>query len=331
MLGFEALEAFPALTESRDRLMSALGSDHPCTADVSAAVESDVALVAAVLRSANAALPSRSTVDTIVGAVEQLGPEALRGLAAPVRTFGFFQSVGAWGSVPERFRLHALAVQRTAETVARLAGYDNRDRLAVTSLLHDIGKLVLVQVYPGYPSTVHRGARTPEERIHQERRELGVDHALVGGVLIGRWGLPASLAGPIAGHHSTAREDDCEAAIIRLADMLAHYEQGSHISSTALLESAHPVGLRPRELRRMMFELSSHSGQRERHADPSPLTAQELKVLRRLAEGRVYKQIAQDLAVSPSTVRTHLHNVYHKLGVVSGAQAVLLASRESWL
>jgi len=37
-------------------------------------------------------------------------------------------------------------------------------------------------------------------------------------------------------------------------------------------------------------------------------------VLKRLAEGKVYKQIALDLGLSTSTVRTHLHNIYGKLG-----------------
>ena len=47
----------------------------------------------------------------------------------------------------------------------RELGYEARDRLMVTSLLHDIGKLVLVHAYPGYPRQVHGEARTPEERL----------------------------------------------------------------------------------------------------------------------------------------------------------------------
>src|SRR5436305_948867 len=115
---------------------------------------------------------------------------------------------------------HARATQHAADRVAAEVGYEHRDRLTVTSLLHDVGKLVLLHAYPGYPSQVHRGARTPEERLHQERRELGVDHALVGGVLVRRWGLPTSIATPIERHHSPEAEG--EAAFIRLADMLAH-------------------------------------------------------------------------------------------------------------
>jgi DNA-binding NarL/FixJ family response regulator len=45
----------------------------------------------------------------------------------------------------------------------------------------------------------------------------------------------------------------------------------------------------------------------------------------------VYKQIALELCLSTSTVRTHLHNIYGKLGAVDRAQAVLLATERGWL
>jgi DNA-binding NarL/FixJ family response regulator len=50
-----------------------------------------------------------------------------------------------------------------------------------------------------------------------------------------------------------------------------------------------------------------------------------------LGEGKLYKQIAQELHRSTSTIRTHLHNAYRKLGVYDRAQAVLLAERHGWL
>jgi HD-like signal output (HDOD) protein/DNA-binding CsgD family transcriptional regulator len=328
-MAFEALEAFPALAESRDRLLSVVSKDHVATADVVAAVESDVALIIAVLRLANRTLEGRARVDTAVAAVEVLSTNTVQAIANRMRTFDFFERASVWDAAPERFRLHALATQHAADRIAIEVGYENRDRLTVTSLLHDVGKLVLLHAYPGYPSQVHRGARTPEERIHQERRELGVDHALVGGVLIRRWGLPASLATPIERHHNPDVEG--EAAFIRLADMLAHYEQGGRVSPNEMIHTARSVGLGPDELRRVMYELPSPSGTRQRHVDPCPLSGRELGVLQRLAEGKVYKQIAHELTLSTSTVRTHLHNIYGKLGAVDRAQAVLIATERGWL
>src|SRR6476469_5100627 len=184
-MAFEALEAFPALAESRDRLLSVIAKDHVATADVVSAVESDVALIISILRLANQVQDGRGHVDTVVGAVELLSPQTVQALASRVRTFDFFERATVWDSAPERFRLHALATQHAADRIAAEVGYENRARLTVTSLLHDVGKLVLLHAYPGYPGQVHRGARTPEERLHQERRELGVDSTLVAGVVAG--------------------------------------------------------------------------------------------------------------------------------------------------
>jgi len=328
-MAFEALEAFPALAESRDRLLTVISKDHVATADVVSAVESDVALIITVLRMANQAQAGRGRIDTVVAAVDLLKPQTVQALATRVRTFDFFERSSVWEAAPERFRLHALATQHAADRVAGEVGYEHRDRLTVTALLHDVGKLVLMYAYPGYPAQVHRGARTPEDRVHRERRELGVDHALVGGVLIRRWGLPAAIATTIERHHNP--EVEGEAAFIRLGDMLAHYEQGAAVSPSELLQTARTVGLGPSELRQVMYELPTGPSQRRRHVDPCPLSGRELGVLQRLAEGKVYKQIAHELTLSTSTVRTHLHNIYGKLGAVDRAQAVLIATERGWL
>ncbi|HEY2636110.1 MAG TPA: HDOD domain-containing protein [Solirubrobacteraceae bacterium] len=328
---FEALEAFPALAESRNRVLKLFTQDSPPIAELVTAVEADVALTIAVLRLANRLDgKSRGKVDSIVKAVEVLSPEAVQAIAGRARTFDFFERSGVWEGMPERFRLHGVATQRVADRIAHEIGWEDRDRIMVSALLHDVGKLVLVHAYPGYPRQIHQDARTPEERIQRERRELGVDHALVGGVLARRWGLARSIAAVIERHHSD--ELDGEPAIIRLADMLAHYAQGSPISPTELLKAARAVGIGPNELRAVMYDLPypPHGG-RVRRIDPCPLSNREMDVLRRLAEGKVYKQIAIELDLSTSTVRTHLHNIYGKLGAVDRAQAVLIATERGWL
>jgi putative nucleotidyltransferase with HDIG domain len=328
-LAFEALDAFPALSESRSRLLTLVSSENVATADIVAAVESDVALIIAVMRLANEDRANGDRVDTVVGAVERLTPTAVEGIANGLRTFDFFERTSARETAPERFRLHALATQNAADRLAAELGYEHRDRLTVVSLLHDVGKLVLVHAYPGYVSQVQREMLTPEKRVHHERRELGVDHALVGGVLARRWGLPSSIATVIERHHSA--DATGEATFVRLADMLAHYVHGAAVSPAEMLSCARSLGLGPQELRRVMYELPNSSPQRQRMIDPCPLSARELGVLQRLAEGKVYKQIAHELTLSTSTVRTHLHNIYGKLGAVDRAQAVLTATERGWL
>jgi putative nucleotidyltransferase with HDIG domain len=327
---FEALEAYPALAESRNRVLRLLTEERTSAAEMVSAVESDTALVIAVLRLANQAEgKSKGKVDNVVKAAELLSPEAVQALAARTRTFDFFERSGVWDLAPEQFRLHGLATQRAADRLATELNYGNRDRLMVTALLHDVGKLVLLHAYPGYPQQVHGPARTPEERLQRERRELGVDHALVGGVLARRWGLPKSIASTIERHHADDAPE--EAALVRLADMLAHYGQGAAISPAELLKSARQVDMAPAALRRVMYELPYPQNGRQRQIDPCPLSERELEVLKRLATGKVYKQIASELSLSTSTVRTHLHNIYGKLGAVDRAQAVLVATERGWI
>jgi putative nucleotidyltransferase with HDIG domain len=327
---FEALEAFPALAESRNRVLRVVRSERASVGEVVAAVESDVALVITVLRIANrSAQRKKGKIASIPDAVTILTPEGVETLASRAATFDFFERTPGWDLMPERFRLHAVATQAAADRVAREIGYEDRDQLLCSALLHDIGKLVLTHAYPGYPLQIHGPARTPEERVHRERLELGVDHALVGGVLARRWALPNRLATAIERHHSEEPEE--EAAVVRLADMLAHYGHSQAVNPKQMLEAARTCGLSTDSLRSVMYELPQGTGNAKRNVDPCPLSNREVEVLKRLAEGKVYKQIAHELELSTSTVRTHLHNTYAKLGAVDRAQAVLIATERGWI
>lgn len=53
------------------------------------------------------------------------------------------------------------------------------------------------------------------------------------------------------------------------------------------------------------------------------LTARENEILRHLSMGLHYKEIADQLQISTSTVRAHLHTIYGKLHVQSRTEAVI--------
>jgi DNA-binding NarL/FixJ family response regulator len=58
------------------------------------------------------------------------------------------------------------------------------------------------------------------------------------------------------------------------------------------------------------------------------LTARELEVLQLAAHGLSARQVAERLTVSPATVRSHLENIYPKLGVTDKTSAVATALRQ---
>lgn len=58
---------------------------------------------------------------------------------------------------------------------------------------------------------------------------------------------------------------------------------------------------------------------------PSHITPRETAVLRLIASGCTYAQVADRLGISLHTVTSHVKNAYRKLGVRSGAAAVMRA------
>lgn len=58
------------------------------------------------------------------------------------------------------------------------------------------------------------------------------------------------------------------------------------------------------------------------------LTRRELEVLRALATSESNEAIARRLRISPKTLRNHISNTYHKLGIFDRTQAVIVAVRE---
>jgi len=59
------------------------------------------------------------------------------------------------------------------------------------------------------------------------------------------------------------------------------------------------------------------------------LSDREREVLRMLMEGYLYKEIAEQMAVSWHTVHNHIRHIYEKLHVRSRAQAVAKARGQS--
>lgn len=57
------------------------------------------------------------------------------------------------------------------------------------------------------------------------------------------------------------------------------------------------------------------------------LTRREMEIVRLLAAGGTVRQIAEDLVVTPATVRNHIENLMAKLGAHSRLQAAVCAAR----
>ena len=66
-------------------------------------------------------------------------------------------------------------------------------------------------------------------------------------------------------------------------------------------------------------------------AQESPLTRRETEVLELLAQGLSNDEIAQQLHISPNTVKVHVRNIFEKMGVQSRTEASMEAVRRGWV
>jgi putative nucleotidyltransferase with HDIG domain len=323
---FEFVRAFAPAVE---RALAIIRTDGTTDGELVAAVESDIGLTVAVLRRAQAVAASKPIANV---------PDALAVLsAADVETVivALPRAEFPWRTSPlevllHRTRVHAQAVMRAADRIARELNVAKRDDLLVAALLHDVGKLVLTRVRPDYSDVFDVRTTTPEQRIRQEQRTPSRDHATIGAFMVRRWGLPDRLVRAVALHHRSEEADEV-ATYVRLADMVAHHGQGDAVDRAKMLELCDACGLSVEALTDVLFDLPHSGGSWLRRADPSPLSPRETEIVRLLAQGKVYKVIGQELGVTASTVRSHLQNMYEKLGVGDRAQAVLRATEMGWL
>jgi DNA-binding NarL/FixJ family response regulator len=84
--------------------------------------------------------------------------------------------------------------------------------------------------------------------------------------------------------------------------------------------AAGQVQLSPQAAERLMREIRAPES-------PEKLTERETDVLRLLAQGKANKEIAHELHIGETTVKTHVSNILMKLDVQSRTQAALFAAK----
>jgi len=82
----------------------------------------------------------------------------------------------------------------------------------------------------------------------------------------------------------------------------------------------------PPSLCEVVTQAPAEPGENEIAARLASLSPQQFKVLTRVAEGRLNKQIADELGIQERTVKAHMSAIFEKLGVRNRTQAGVLLS-----
>lgn len=189
-------------------------------------------------------------------------------------------------------------------------------RLGIARVLHDLGIGEVIATAEGHDGVrqtrarsaqlVLLGAMTDQPLAETVRSVKRLPHAPRAVALVSRI-EPDELRALLG--------LDVDAVLLRtvgpqeLADAVGTVEAGERVVAHALLTAMYGAKMAP------PTDVVPHD----------PLTQKERQVLRSLAQGASNKEIAAALHVSAATVKTHLSNIYAKLGAESRHDAVAQA------
>ena len=193
--------------------------------DIAQVVNLDTALSARLLRIVNSSFYSfPSNIETVTHAIAVIGTEQLHDLALATTIISNFKGISDKMLNMNLFWQHSLGVAIVARNLAVHCRETNPERFYLAGILHDIGRLIILENLPNEASEIiTRHNKIGGMVLEIEREVLGFDHGEVGAALAQSWHLPLSLEEIIGNHHnpSLSKRYPLETTIIHLADIIA--------------------------------------------------------------------------------------------------------------
>ena len=126
---------------------------------------------------------------------------------------------------------------------------------------------------------------------------------------------------------STKNDDVLDAIAAGASGYLLKDAAADEIVNAVRNASAGQSSLSPTIAGAVVRRVREQSAASEQPDDLLALSAREAEILRLVAQGRDNTEIAQELYLSPSTVKNHVSSILEKLGVDSRVQAAVRAAR----
>jgi putative nucleotidyltransferase with HDIG domain len=259
------LEGLRPFSDVARRVMEEVANPNYEVGRLQTIIDQDPALATKVLRLANsAAFRPREPCATIRQAIMVLGARTLGDLSMSLSMMAMFSDVGGLGRA---VRDHCAATGAVVRALG-LHRENASSSIYIIGLLHDFGKLLLLQAQPEAYIKIHGQDLREPDAIHvSERQELGFDHAVLGAHMLQKWGLPDPIPKAIAWHHQPTRAYAAggnvalTVALIRMAERIEHILKTSgdptdeELERLAATTDCQHLAFKPRDLRQFWNEM----------------------------------------------------------------------------
>jgi HD-like signal output (HDOD) protein/CheY-like chemotaxis protein len=186
------IHSIPAIPALYHELLLAIESNMSLS-EMGQIVAKDMAMSAKILQIVNSAffgLPRQITDP--VNAVVYLGINLVKSLLLSLQVYSHYDQPGFQETIDCLWR-HSMTTGANIKLLSDLNGANEEERneLFVMGLLHDIGKLILIDNFPDETTMVKELAVSEKISCLEAEEEIfGTNHAKIGAYLLGLWGLP---------------------------------------------------------------------------------------------------------------------------------------------
>jgi len=256
------ITALATLPEVTNRIVATVEDPKSTASQLHAIVSHDPALVTRILKVVNSSfygLPGQ--IGSVERAIVMLGLNAVKNLAVAASRGQLFRGIRLCeGFTARDLWTHCIAVGVTARELARQLKLSTADEAFLAGMIHDLGILVALQVWPEKLAAVCEEAKqTGGDFCDIERRIIGVDHQTLGMALAEQWKFPRSCQLVAGYHHRPTQLSDDNRTLVGLvyvADTICC--QGGHgFNLTALNQSLDGVDLRGLHLDPAMIQATA--------------------------------------------------------------------------
>lgn len=241
-----SLEKLPPFSPIARRLLASISVEEnrislPAIVNL---IEHDTLTAGKILGIANSALYSRGQrIYSVQQAILRLGTNRLRNVVLAL-------SVNrVWGSIhtPEnfsmsRFNHHALATATAADLISARIAREFTEQAFIAGLFHDIGELLLVNMYPSeYATLLDRVTMDGSDLEYCERTLFGMTHPEASAQATAYWQLPIEVQHAVLFHEQPAKDPTrTEKGAFPLSRIIYAADQYANAYGYSLADTSYP-------------------------------------------------------------------------------------------
>lgn len=225
------MECLPSVPKLYTEIMEKMNDPEVIIEDVGKIVARDIGMTTQMLKMVNSAyFGLRREISNPAEAVAYLGLDTIKSLILGIHTFSEFESPATRGFSMSALWNHSLGVAIFAKLLTQqlTRNFKMMDEAFVAGLLHDAGKAALAYNFPDqYREISQQTQGNTFALLSAETQAFSVNHADVGGYLLGLWGLPTPVVEAIGLHHHPSlslNEEFTPLTAVHVANALTHAE-----------------------------------------------------------------------------------------------------------